>query len=276
MDRREKPSQKQSNAQPDDLMLLMQRLRTLQLRLNSVDPVAGQKAEERVLHWRAFLGETEAREMRRQKLHDLVASTVADLRADFGARFESQYLNRVAASVESMIPEVERRAGTVSGMKVMQLEDEFTSRLSSLERRHAASGAQLAELRAACADTYVRFSEVNSRLDEIFEDRDEEGLGGWRTAIRTARKQKEENDKTPYQVFMETSIVDEESEVEQPLKLGMTCPNCGEATGRRKHRKSFLEDVMSLVGVAPYWCERCMVRYYRVRPARRRRRSKSV
>jgi hypothetical protein len=50
------------------MTLLMQRLRTLQLRLNAVDPGAVKEATQRVLEWRSAAGEAKGAENRRRRL----------------------------------------------------------------------------------------------------------------------------------------------------------------------------------------------------------------
>jgi hypothetical protein len=262
-------------AEANEMMLLMQRLRTLQLRLSAVDPVAAQEAEERVLNWRAFVGEMKAREARRRRLHGCISEAMNQVTLDFGQRLEEKLLPRLSESFRILAPVVESRAATVSGMRALELEDEFTGRLSALERRNMSADSQLAELRAACADVYKRCAEVNESIDQIWTDQNPEGLGGWRQTVDKATKEKESKERSPLQAFKEDSILDE-SELEGPSWVGLTCPSCNEPTGRRKHREGFKDDLIGLLGIAPYWCPRCMVRFYRRRTSKIRRTRSSV
>jgi hypothetical protein len=250
------------------MALLMQRLRTLQLRLNSVDPVAKRHAVERVLEWRAVKGEMKARENRRAGLQKYVIAGATEATYEFADRFETEFLPRLTASFETLIPEVERRAAAVSESRAIELEDEFAGRLTALERRNAQADLQLAELREACAGSYRRFAEVNDRLDRIWEDQEAEGIGGWRIILRKANTEKDANEKTPLEIFREEQLGEDEFDsAETP---GLICPVCAAPRGRRKPRTGLMDDLLGLVGVSPYQCKRCLCRFYRLSLRRRR------
>ena len=268
----ERPTPKLTEA--NEMMLLMQRLRTLQLRLSAVDPVANQKAEERVLTWRAFLGEMKARETRRRRLHAYVSESVHQTAAGFGELIEQKFLPRLTESFDTLAPVIESRAATVSGMRAMEIEDEFIGRLSALERKGVSADSQLAELRVACTDVYKRCADVNESLDQIWDDQDTNGLGGWRQTVDQASKTKDANEKSRLQLFKEESGIDvTEDNLDGPGWVGMRCPSCNELTGRRKHREGFIDDFLGLFGISPFFCPRCMVRFYRRKSMKRKRRS---
>jgi hypothetical protein len=251
------------------MALLMQRLRTLQLRLNSVDATSAKAAGERVLEWRAFLGETKAREKRRRRLYAHVVDSAKAVTADFEHRFESGFLRRLSESFHTLEPAIEGRASVLAGSRAFDLEDEFGGRLNALERRSAAADAQLAELRAACGETYEKFAEANARLDEIWANDDTEGVGGWRQMLRKVNLEREASLKTPLQAFREDAYGDGE-DLDGPDAIGLTCPMCLDKTGRRRPRTGVTDDVLGLIGIAPFRCPRCMVRFYRFRPGKRR------
>jgi len=268
----ERAPQKLSEA--NEMMLLMQRLRTLQLRLSAVDPVANQKAEERLLTWRAFLGEMKAREVRRRRLHAYVSSSVNQTAADFGQLIEEKLLPRLTESFETLAPVIETRAATVSGMRAMEIEDDFIGRLSALERKGMSADSQLAELRVACADVYKRCAEVNESLDQIWDDQDSNGLGSWRQTVDKATVAKVASERPRMEIFKEESGIDVSEESLDGLGwVGMRCPSCNELTGRRKHREGFIDDFLGLFGISPFFCPRCMVRFYRRKSMKRKRRS---
>jgi hypothetical protein len=254
------------------MTLLMQRLRTLQLRLNSVDPGAVTEAGERVLEWRGAAGDARGAENRRQRVHTYVTGSMNDLTADLGQRLESEFLPRLTQSFRTLIPEVQSRADAVAGMRAMELEDEYTGRLRALERNTAASDAQLTELLDACADTYRKLSEVNERLDRIWADDGVDTVGGWRTAMSQVRAEKEASEKTPIESFREDAFGDDD-DLDLASYTGLTCPICHELTGKRQARTGFMEDFAGVVGIAPYRCSRCMIRFYRYRPSRKHKRS---
>jgi hypothetical protein len=192
------------------------------------------------------------------------------MNADFGQRFEGQVLPRISTSFVTLMTAVEGRAAALSGARATELEDEFAARLYSLERRNAAADTQLAELRAACTETYRRFSEVNERLDQIWFDDNTEGLGGWRETVQKLNLEKAANDKTPLEAFRRDSAMGED-EAEATAATGITCPMCGERSGRRKPRTGMKDDLLGMAGIAPFWCSRCMVRFYRFQTAKRRK-----
>jgi hypothetical protein len=250
----------------------MQRLRTLQLRLNSVDPAAAKEATERVLEWRACLGETKARENRRRRLYAYVTDSAKETIEDFRDGLGSRFPERLSSAFDSLLPELRNLAEWTLASVAESLEADYGGRLGTLEKRGAAADEQLAELRSTCLGTYVKFSEANARLDQIWENDEVEGVGGWRAMTRKLRAEKEASEKTPLEVFREESF----SEV-RPLEargfVGATCPVCGEQTGKRKARSNLVDDLVGMVGVHPYKCSRCMVRFYRFRPGRRRKTS---
>jgi hypothetical protein len=256
------------------MALLMQRLRTLQLRLNSVDPAAVQESSERVREWRAFWGEAKARETRRRRLYAYVTGSTEAVIDDFANQFESQFLPRISESFRILKPAIECRAATIPELRVPEIEDEFAGRLHALERRSSAADVKLAELTAACTDAYQKFAEVNQRLDQIWAEERAEGVGSWRAAMRKVSEDLEVNGKTAWQSFREESLFDE-GELDGPGSVGLTCPSCGYLSGRRKRRTGIKDDVLALVSIAPFWCSRCMVRFYRFRQAPRKRRSNS-
>lgn len=246
------------------MTLLMQRLRTLQLRLNSVDSVVIQEAGERVLEWRRFLEETKARENRRRQLYAYVTESTQETTTAFANCFDSQFLPRLSESFDKLKPAIESRAAAIG------IEDEFDGRLSALERRNAEADAQLVELRAACSGAYEKLSEVNDRLDRIWADQSTEGFGSWRVVVRKTREEKEVSTRTPLQSFRDNSFYDD-SDPDEAERIGMICPQCWEPSGRRKRRAGLKDDLLGLLGIAPFGCPRCMVRFYRLQPVRRRR-----
>jgi hypothetical protein len=252
-------------------MILTQRLRSLQLRLNSVDPGALGESAERVLNWRAVAGEAGGAEGRRIRVHAYVTGSVNAVTADFDRGLQRQFLPRLAQSFRSVSPELQGRADALSGMDARELELEYASRLKALERHTVSADNQLAELRSGCEDTYMKLAEVNERLDQIWANDDTESVGGWRSAIAKIRAEKAAGEKTPLQVFREDAFRDDEDQ-DKPGFTCLTCPTCHEATGMRQPRTGFMEDLAGVVGMAPYRCSRCMVRFYRYRPARKRNR----
>jgi uncharacterized coiled-coil protein SlyX len=247
-------------SQPGDLDLLMQRLRTLQLRLNSVDPAAQQAASERVLEWRSLAGETRARENRRTQLYGAVTGGASDATHDFAQRFEFDFLPKLTQSLSTLLPQIQQTADSISTSRALRLEDDYGSRLVALERRTAEADAQLAELRQACLDGYKGMAEVNERLDAIWDNQEKEGIGGWRVVMKTASLEKEANYKTPMDAFREEAFDDEFAADTK----GKTCPVCGEPKGRRKHRTGIMDDLLGLISIDPYQCKRCYCRFYRL------------
>jgi hypothetical protein len=160
------------------------------------------------------------------------------------------------------MPEIQRRAEIVSGARAVDLEDEFSARLGALERRNSLADLQLAELRQACAGSYRRFAEVHERLDRIWEDQESEGIGGWRVVVRNATIEKQSTSKTPLEVFREEQFGDDDSD--NPETPGLSCPVCHAPKGRRKPRTGLVDDLLGLVGIAPYQCRRCLCRFYRL------------
>jgi hypothetical protein len=247
-------------SQSGDLDLLMQRLRTLQLRLNSVDPVAQQAASERVLEWRSLAGETKARENRRTQLYGAVTDGAGEATRDFAYRFEFDFLPKLTQSLSGLLPQIEQTGDSISASRALRLEDDYGARLVALERRTAEADAQLAELRQACLDGYKGMTEVNERLDAIWDNQEKDGIGGWRVVMRTASQEKEANYKAPMDAFREESF-DEEFTADTK---GRICPVCGEAKGRRKHRTGVIDDLLGLISIDPYQCKRCYCRFYRL------------
>jgi hypothetical protein len=239
------------------------------LRLNAVDATSAKAAGERVLEWRAFVGETKAREKRRKQLYAHIIDSAKAVTADFEQRFEGGFLPRLSESFHILEPAMEGRASALAGTRAFDLEDEFGGRLNALERRSVAADTQLAELRAACRETYEKFAEANARLDEIWANDDTEGVGGWRQMIKKVNLEREASLKTPLQAFREDAYGDDE-DLDGPDAIGLTCPMCSENTGHRRPRTGVMDDLLGLIGIAPFRCQRCMVRFYRFRPGKRR------
>jgi hypothetical protein len=253
---------------PDDMTMLMQRLRTLQLRLNSVDPGAIKEATQRVLDWRAAAGEAKGAENRRRRLHQYVTRSANEVNADFGQRLESDFLPRITQSFRTLFPEVRDRVEAASEMRAVEIEDDCNGRMKTLERRSAAADAQLSELCKVSENSYQRLAEVTERFDQVFRLEGPEGAGNWRDAMAKVRAEKEANGKTPMEAFRGDSFFDED-EMDEPGSLRLNCPVCKEATGKRQPRTGVMEDFAGIVGIAPYRCSRCMVRFYRFRPTRK-------
>ncbi len=246
----------------------------MQLRLNSVDPGAVKQASQRVLDWRSFAGDVKASEQRRTKLHSYATTELRDLTRDFSQRMDDDFIPRLTQSFRTLIPEIQERADSMSDLRVLELEDEFGGRLRALERYMASADNQMADLREASIDSYKRLAEFNERLDQIWADENLDNVGGWRAAIDKIRQEREESEKTPYDVFREDAFGDyDDEEADEPTAKGLTCPACKEPKGRRQPRTGFLEDLGGVIGIAPYHCSRCMVRFYRFRPRRNKRRS---
>jgi hypothetical protein len=253
---------------PDDMTMLMQRLRTLQLRLNSVDPGAVKEATQRVLAWRTVAGEGKGAESRRRRMHAYITGSVNEANAVFGARIEKEFLPRITQSFRTLIPEVQSRAGAISEIRALELDEEYNGRLKAVERNTLAADAQLAELRRTSEDAYRKLAEVNERFDQIWFDDNTEGVGGWRAAMAKVRAEKEGTDKTPMEAFREDSYFGGD-EVDEPSTPRLNCPMCKERTGKRQPRAGLMEDLAGVFGIAPYRCSRCMVRFYRYRPSRK-------
>jgi hypothetical protein len=262
----------QKSGEPDEMTVLMQRLRTLQLRLNSVDPVIKLGTAERVLSWRAVAGETKARENRQTRVRGYVTGSVRETTNDFRKRFEAGFLPRLSESFRTLLPAITGRGETLSTERAAELEDEFGARLSALERRSAEAAAQIADLRATCADTYKRFSEAHGRLDEIWADDNCEGLGGWRVIINKVSAEKQANEKSPMEVFREESL-GEENNMDGTSAIGIRCPSCSEPQGYRRSHRGVMDDLLRLAGFAPFHCRRCLTSFHRFRPAKRARRA---
>jgi hypothetical protein len=252
------------------MTMLMQRLRTLQLRLNSVDPGAIKEATQRVLDWRAAAGDAKGAENRRSRIHMYVTRSANEVSADFGQRLESDFLPRITQSFRTLIPEVRNRAEAASGTRAMEIEDDCNGRMKALERRSAAADAQLSELCKVSEDAYRKLSEVNQRFDQVWTLENPEGSGSWRDAMAKVRTEKDANEKTPMEAFREDSFFDDD-DLDEPGSLRLNCPMCKEATGKRQPRTGLMEDFAGIVGIAPYRCSRCMVRFYRYRPTRKKK-----
>ena len=148
--------------------MLMQRLRTLQLRLNSVDPGAIKEATQRVLDWRAAAGEAKGAENRRRRLHQYVTRSANEVNADFGQRLESDFLPRITQSFRTLFTEVRDRVEAASEMRAVEIEDDCNGRMKTLERRSAAADVQLSELCTVSENTYKRLAEVTGRFDQVW------------------------------------------------------------------------------------------------------------
>jgi len=252
------------------MTLLMQRLRTLQLRLNAVDPGAVREASERVLEWRSAAGDAMGAENRRRRLYAYVTERMESVRGDFEGRIESEFLPRITQSFRNLIPEVQSRAETVAGMRALEIEDEYNLRIKALERNFSGADEQLNELRSAGVGAYRKLAEVTERLDQIWADETSDSVGSWRDAMAKVRAEKEASEKTPMEAFREDAYGDDD-EVEESIAYRLTCPICHENTGKRQPRTGFLEDFVGVFGIAPYRCSRCMVRFYRYRRSRKRK-----
>jgi hypothetical protein len=249
--------------------LLLQRLRTLQLRLNSVDPIAQKATAGRILEWRAAAGETRARENRRNKLQSAVIEKAGGVAHDFAVRFEEEFLSRLTDSFSALIPEIEQVGDAISLGQAARLEDDYGSRLVALERRTAEADAQMTELREACMHGYRGLAEVNNRLDSIWDNQETQGIGGWRIVMRQAAAEKEAKTKSSMEAFREEAFDDEFTTETR----GRVCPVCGEAKGRRKPKTGIIDDLLGLVSVDPYQCKRCYCRFYRLNLGKRSRTS---
>lgn len=254
------------------MSILMQRLRTLQLRLNSVDPGAIREATQRVLNWRAAAGEAKGAENRRLQLHTYVERSVNQLTADFGGWMESDFLPRITKSFQTLVPDVRTRSEALAGMRTLELEKDCDGRLKAVERRAATADTQLTELCKVSEEAYKKLAEVNERFDRIWAIEGAEGAAGWRDALSRVRADKEASEKTPMEAFREDAFFDEE-DLDGPGSLRLNCPMCKQATGKRQPRTGVMEDFAGIVGIAPYRCSRCMVRFYRYRPSRRKKRT---
>jgi hypothetical protein len=254
------------------MTMLMQRLRTLQLRLNSVDPGVIKEATQRVLEWRAAASDAKGAEHRRGQMYSYVTQSARDMNADFGQRLESDFLPRITQSFRTLIPEVRTRAEAVSGMRAVEIEDDCNGRLKALERRSAAADSQLSELCLVSEDAYKKLAQVNEHFDRVWTIESPDGTGIWCEVMAKVRAEKEANEKTPMEAFREDSFIDED-DADEPGSLRLNCPMCKEATGKRQPRTGVIEDFAGIVGIAPYRCSRCMVRFYRYRPTRKKKRS---
>ena len=252
--------------------MLMQRLRTLQLRLNSVDPGAIKEATRRVLDWRAAAGDAKSAENRRGRVYAYVVRSGQDVNADFGQRLETDFLPRITQSFRTLLPEVRNRAEAVSQMRILELEDDCTGRLKALERNTAAADIQLTELCKVSEDAYRKLAEVSERFDQAWMVDRGEGAASWRDALAKVRAENEANEKTPMEAFRKDSFFDEDG-AEEAGSVRLNCPMCKEATGKRQPRTGVMEDFAGIVGIAPYRCSRCMIRFYRYRPSRKKNRS---
>jgi hypothetical protein len=252
------------------MTMLMQRLRTLQLRLNSFDPGAIKEAKQRVLGWRAAAGDARAAERRRGEMHSYVMYSAKALNADFGNRLESEFLPRITVSFQTLIPKVRDRAEAASGMRAVEIEDDCHGRMKALERRSAAADVQLTDLCKVSEDAYKKFADVTERFDQIWNLESPSEAGGWRDAVQKVRAEKEASEKSPMEAFREDSFFDDD-DADEPGSLRLNCPMCKAATGKRQPRTGVMEDIAGIVGIAPYRCSRCMVRFYRYRPTRKKK-----
>jgi hypothetical protein len=252
------------------MTILMQRLRTLQLRLNSVDPGAVRAASERILEWRSVAGYVKGAEARRRRLHAHVTNSMDSLATDFGARLENQFLPRLTKSLATLIPEVESRAVEAANSRSVELEDECDGRVRAAEKNSALADVQLNELRQASADTYRTLADFTDRLDQIWADDSIESIGGWRDAMERVKTEKDASEKASLDSLREDARGDDNEEGE-PSSVRLTCPICKEPKGKRQPRTGLFEDLAGIVNVAPYRCSRCMVKFYRYRPSRKRK-----
>jgi hypothetical protein len=254
---------------PDDLTILMQRLRTLQLRLNSVDPGVVQAAAERVLEWRSAAGEVKAAESRRRRLHAYVTESVDGVVTDFEYRMHNEFLPRLTQSFRNLLPEIQNRGAEITRTREEELEDHYNSRVIAVERSSAAAAAQMDELRNASAEVYRKLATVAERFDQILAE-DDEALAGWRDAMEKVKTEQEAMDVSPMEAFREDAFGFDDDD-DEPTTVRLRCPVCHERTGKRQPRTGFFEDLGGIINIAPYRCSRCMVRFYRYRPSRRRK-----
>jgi hypothetical protein len=189
-----------------------------------------------------------------------VTSGAADANHDFAYRFEFEFLPKLTHSLEAVLPQIEQTGDSIGSSCAQRLEDDYGTRLVALERRAAEADTQLSELRQACLRGYEGMTAVNGRLDAIWDNQDQEGIGGWRVVMRNASQEREANYKAPLEAFREESFDDEFASDTK----GKTCPVCGEAKGRRKHRTGVIDDLLGLVSIDPYQCKRCYCRFYRL------------
>jgi hypothetical protein len=258
---------------PDDMTLLMQRLRTLQLRLNAVDPGAVKNANERLLAWRSAAGDIKGAENRRRLLQIYVTGSANDLVKDIRGALQSRFLPKLDQSFRSLLPAVQSRAEAVSGMRMLEIEDSCSPRLKALDRIAASADAQLTDVQAVCLDAYQKLADINDRMDSTWSDESLENIGGWRNAMAKVRTEKEAAEKTPMESFREEAYSqDDDGNPEEPTSTRLTCPMCQQKTGKRQPRTGLMEDFAGMFGIAPFRCGRCMVRYYRFRPHRKRQR----
>jgi hypothetical protein len=246
----------------------MQRLRTLQLRLNSVDPGVVQAAAQRVLDWRSAESEAKGAEARRRRTHAYVTESMEGVITDFEQRMHNEFLPRLTQSFRTLLPEIQDRGAEITGKWVEELEDQYKARVIAVERTSAAADAQMNELREASAEVYQKLAAVTDRLDQIWAE-DDETLAGWHDAMEKVRADQEATEKTPMDAFREGAFGDDDEE-EEHTTVRLTCPICHDKTGKRQPRTGFFEDLAGVVKIAPYRCSRCMVRFYRYRPSRKR------
>ncbi len=131
----------------------MQRLRTLQLRLNSVDPGVVQAATKRVLEWRSAAGESKEAEARRRALHAYATGSADGVVTDFERRMHNEFLPRLTQSLRNLLPEIQNRGTDITGSRAEELEDQYNSRVIAVERSSAARAG-----RTTCGTRVARFN----------------------------------------------------------------------------------------------------------------------
>lgn len=150
-----------------------------------------------------------------------------------------------------------------------QLALRIESRLAPIEARFRQSIQEFAKLREDSIATERAVLKAGERLDALWENQDESGIGPWRRTVRdiaAAAGWESYEPRSPREHFLGESGEDKPS---RPAIPNMSCPKCGAEEVRRLARDSFIEELLRLVAIAPYRCRDCGERFYRMRVRRK-------
>lgn len=168
---------------------------------------------------------------------------------------------RLDAMFEGAKREAQER---ISGLTPGYFADKMDLQLTDFESRFAASIYQFSALREAFERTEMKIVAATERMDAIWADQDSSGVGGWRTVMRSVSSYVDKNRDTTVDSdrFKGPEEVREPS---QPAIPDFNCPKCYKQEVRRLYRNTVFEEMLRIVAVAPYRCNACHAKFYRMR-----------
>ena len=258
-----------SDSPPANLEQLLEQLRELRERVQSLEtpqvspssPLGSEldaQLARQMFESQNLRDTLDTYERQRARVLEAFSGGTAALTADVAGILDQRFVPRMNGIVDGAKLQVSQRLQNLSADAVVTRAE---AGLSDLESRFAQSLERFAKLREGCFQTEQALVSAAERMEALWMDQDEAGVGGWRIVMRSVANYVEQQKVPPPSPQDQFRGEDENSRL--PPIINMPCPKCHSREVRRLERKNVLEDVLRLFSVAPFRCHACEISFYR-------------